>query len=540
MIPLANRPGSGMTTCMKTGWFLGILILMEVGVTTQAQIHDVVIRNGQVADGTGTPRRQADVAIRQGRVVALGQIPERADLEIDASGMVVAPGFVDVHTHADALASQPMAENFVRMGVTTVVAGNCGDSKSDIGRLFRDIESQGAAINLASLVGHNTIRQKAMGGSFDREPTAAELDRMRALAEAAMRDGAVGLSTGLIYLPGVFAKTEEIIELAKVAAAHGGIYATHQRNEGTGIIRSLDEAIRIAREAGIRCQISHIKVAGERAWGRAGEVLAHLDAARASGAEISQDQYAYTASSTSIRQVIPSEAFDGGQKAFLQRLADPAAKAKIVAGMKRRLQDRGRGDYAYAVIASCGHDKSLNGLNLVEAAVKRHGNDSLDAQIETILEIQRRGGAAGVFHGMCEEDIQTFMRHPYTMIGCDSGLRKLGEGVPHPRGYGNNARVLGRYVRELKVLPLEEAIRKMTSLPADTFRLEHRGRIGVGGWADIVVFDPDRVADTATFTDPHHYPVGISHVLVNGVPVLRDGEHTRATPGQALRHRPRP
>jgi N-acyl-D-amino-acid deacylase len=376
-----------------------------------------------------------------------------------------------------------------------------------------------------------------MGGDFDRPPTAEELAKMKSLVEQAMKDGAVGLSTGLIYLPGVFAKTDEIVELAKVASAYDGIYASHMRHEDSRIYEALDEVFRIARDAHIRAEVSHIKLAGEKSWGQADKVLAYIEKARAEGLDVTHDQYAYTASSTGISQLIPDSAFDGGREKFLERLADPAAKEKIVSGMKAMLRNRGREDYTYAIIASYRHDKSLNGLNIVEATKKVQSSESLDEQIEMILEIQKNGGASGVFHGMNEEDLQKFMRHPNTMVACDSGLRKLGEGVPHPRGYGNNARVLGRYVRELKTLRLEDAIRKMTSLAATAFRLERRGELHEGNWADIVVFDPEKVSDPATYNDPHHYSVGIPYVLVNGVPVIKNNEHTSARPGMALRHK---
>ncbi len=501
-----------------------------------AATYDLVIRHARVADGTGNPVYFADIAIQDGHIVALGRVTGETKAEIDATGMIVAPGFIDVHTHADELADMPEAENFLRMGVTTVVAGNCGESASDVAKAFREVEAQRVCINFATLVGHGTVRGKAMGGSFNRPPTAEELENMRGLVEQAMKDGAVGLSTGLIYAPSVYGQTDEIIELAKVAARYDGIYATHQRDEGTGIIGSLDEIIRIAREAGIRAEVSHIKLGGEKAWGRAEEVLAHIEKARAEGLDITQDQYAYTASSTGMSQLIPDDALEGGREAFRKRLDDPAQKGKIVEGMREKIRDRGREDYAYAVIASYRHDKSYNGLNIVEAAKKMRGADTLDDQIETILEIQRNGGASGVFHGMSEDDLQTFMRHPNTMVACDSGLRKLGEGVPHPRGYGDNARVLARYVRELKVLRLEDAIRKMTSLPATTFRLEGRGLLREGNCADLVVFDPEKVRDVSTFNDPHHYSEGFRHVLVNGVPVIKDDRLTGARPGKVLRH----
>jgi N-acyl-D-amino-acid deacylase len=519
-------------TCFAST-LLGCALLAEPAC---AETYDLIIRRGRVADGTGNPGFFADVAIKDGHIAALGRIAGEAKAEIDAKGMIVAPGFIDVHTHADELADMPVAENFLRMGVTTIVAGNCGSSALDVAKAFREIEDKAVCPNFATLIGHGTVREKAMGGSFNRPPTTDELEKMRGLVRQAMEDGAVGLSTGLIYAPSVYGQTDEIIELATVTARYDGIYATHQRNEGTGIIGSLDEIIRIAREAGIRAEVSHIKLAGEKAWGRAEEVLAHIEKARAEGLDITQDQYAYTASSTGMSQLIPDDALEGGREALRKRLDDPAQKAKIVEGMRAKIRDRGRSDYAYAVIASYRHDKSYNGLNIVEAAKKMRGTDTLDDQIETILEIQRNGGASGVFHGINEDDLKVFMRHPNTMIACDSGLRKLGEGVPHPRGYGDNARVLARYVRELKVLRLEDAIRKMTSLPATTFRFAGRGLLREGNWADIVVFDPEKVRDVSTFNDPHHYSEGFRHVLVNGVPVIKDDQLTGARPGKVLRH----
>jgi N-acyl-D-amino-acid deacylase len=515
-----------------------LLIFASLGgaAPLHAEIFDVIIRHGRVVDGSGNPAFFADVAVKDGRITEIGRVSGSAKSEIDAKGLIVAPGFIDVHTHADEIGEMPLAENFVRMGVTTVVVGNCGGSALDVAKLFREVEATNVAINVATLIGHNTVRQKAMGGSFDRPPTPEELATMKSLVEQAMKDGAVGLSTGLIYLPGVFSKTDEIVELAKVASAYDGIYTSHMRYEDTQIYKALDEVFRITREAHIRAEVSHIKLSGPTAWGQADKVLAYIEKARAEGLDVTQDQYAYTASSTGISQLIPESAFDGGRTNFLRRIADANEKAKIIDEMEKGLTRKGRKDFSYAVIASYRHDKSLNGLNIAEAARKTRGSDSVADQIEMILEIQKNGGAQGVFHGMSEEDLQKFMRHPNTMIACDSGLRKLGEGVPHPRGYGNNARVLGHYVHELNVLKLEDAIRKMTSLPANTFHFKNRGELREGNWADIVVFDPAKVSDPATFNDPHHYAVGIPYVFVNGVAVIKDGEHTGAKAGQALRH----
>jgi len=358
---------------------------------------------------------------------------------------------------------------------------------------------------------------------------------MKALVEQGMKDGAVGLSTGLIYLPGTFAKTEEIIELAKVASAHDGIYVSHMRDEGPEIFNALNELFRIAREAAIRAHVSHIKLSGKASWGRARQVIEAIEKARADGLDITQDQYAYTASSTALSQLIPQTAREGGAEKFLERVKDPEQKAGMVREMKAKLRRGKRRDYAYAVIADYEKDPSLNGKNIVEAAKLKRGSDSLDDQIELILEIHRNGGATGVFFGIDEKDLRLFMQHPNTMFASDSGVRKFQEGVPHPRGYGNSARVLARYARDLKLLRLEEAVRRMTSLPAVTFRLKDRGQLREGDWADIVVFDPSKIQDVSTFTDPHHYATGFAAVLVNGVVVVRNDQHIGARPGMIVR-----
>jgi len=518
---------------IKRGTALLGLLFLSTGVRG-APAFDTLIRHGRVIDGTGNPAFFADIAIRDGRIAAIGRITNEARLIIDATGLVVTPGFIDVHTHAEDIDDLPLAENFLRMGVTTLVLGNCGTSTLDVGAFFRRLEATGISPNVATLIGHGSVRGKVMGGSFMRPPTSDELWQMQALVGRAMDDGAVGLSTGLIYLPGTFAKTDELIALAKVAARHDGIYASHMRDEGRGILDALNEVFRIAREAGIRAEVSHIKLSGKSNWGQPEKVLAAIEAARAEGLDITQDQYTYTASSTGLSQLVPDKWREGGK--FKEHLADPKQKAALVAEMKSRLRKGGRTDYSYAVIASCKHDPSLNGLNIREAAKKKRGSTSLDAQIELILDIQARGGASGVFHGISEPDLQAFLQHPNTMFASDSGVRKYREGVPHPRGYGNNARVLARYVRELKLLRLEEAVRRMTSLPAATFRMRDRGVVREGAWADVAVFDPSKVQDNATFSDPHHYATGFAWVLVNGVPVVKSDQHTGARSGHTLGH----
>jgi N-acyl-D-amino-acid deacylase len=511
------------------------VLAAAVAAAADATDYDLVIRHGRIIDGTGSPARAGDVAIREGRIVAVGAVSGPARSEIDATGKVVAPGFIDVHTHAEELKDLPIAENYLRMGVTTIVTGNCGFSDVNVAEYFDEVSRTGIALNVAALIGQGAVRAQVMGGSFMRPATAAELDQMRQLVARAMKDGAVGLSTGLIYLPGTYTKTEEIIELAKVAAAAGGIYAGHMRYEGDRIFEALEEFIRIAREAKIPAEVSHIKLSGPKAWGQTDKVVALLNRARAEGLKITQDQYAYTASSTGIATLVPSDVREGGDEHFRARLADPARKARMIATMKQSVLTEKRGDFSYAVIASYAHDPELNGKSIAQAAKLRRGSDAIDDQIEIIFEIVANGGAAGVFHGMSEADLQKFMVRPETMIASDGAPRKFGDGVPHPRGYGNNARVLGRYVRELHLLTLEDAVRKMTSLPAESFHLARRGRLAVGAVADVVVFDPAKVSDPATYDDPHHYATGFSDVVVNGVPVIRDGGLTTARPGRPVR-----
>jgi len=323
--------------------------------------------------------------------------------------------------------------------------------------------------------------------------------------------------------------------LAKVASARGGIYASHMRYENARILEALEEVVRICEEAKIPAEVSHLKLSGPSAWEMSGEVIALLDAARARGLALTHDQYVYTASSTSLGTPIPAEAREGGRERFQERLRDPGQKARMVIEMKETLRRSRREDFAYAVIANFEPDTSLNGKSVPEVARRMRGSDSLDDQIETILEIEARGGASAVFHGMSEENIQRFLIHPFTMIASDAGPRRFGEAVPHPRGYGNNARVLSRYVRELGLLSIEEAIRKMTSLPAGTFKLGQRGEIRPGFIADLVIFDPATVEAPSTFNDPHHYASGFSDVIVNGVPVIRAGALTDQRPGLPVR-----
>ncbi len=507
----------------------------KVPLSTAQTAYDLVITNARVVDGAGNPWFRADVAVKDGRIARIGRIqPSEAGKVVDARGQILAPGFIDVHTHVESIYRQPEAENFIRMGVTSLVSGNCGSSVTDVGQFLTRVKEQPLAVNLATLVGHGSVRRAVMNEEM-RAPTPEELQKMEALVEQAMKDGAVGLSTGLIYVPGTYAKTNEVVALARVAARHGGIYATHMRDEGNGVVDAIRESIKIGEEAGMPIDISHFKISSKKLWGQTSTTLGLVSEARQRGLSVTVDQYAYTASSTSLDTLLPDWARAGGLDEGKKRLADPATRGRIVAEMKSGLKRSGFKDYAYAMVADYKPNAAFNGRSIAEIAKQARGKSGVDPQIEQIIEMYQSGGAGMVYHKMNEGDVRRIMREPWTMIASDSGVRRFGEGAPHPRGYGNNARVLGVYVRELRLLTLEDAIRKMTSLPAQTFGLRDRGLIREGFAADLVLFDENTVGDRATFDQPHQYPTGISHVFVNGAAVLSDGQMTTARPGVALR-----
>jgi N-acyl-D-amino-acid deacylase len=358
---------------------------------------------------------------------------------------------------------------------------------------------------------------------------------MEEIVERAMQDGAVGLSTGLIYVPGTYAKTDEVVALARVASRHGGVYASHMRDEGERVREAITEAIQIGESAGMPVEISHFKISNKRLWGQSHDTVGMVRAARARGLSVTVDQYAYTASSTSLDSRLPSWLLEGGREEGKKRLADPVTRERVVREMKDALKQNARKDYSFAYVASYAPKPEYNGKHILEITQLARGKKDTAAQIDQILEMYAAGGAGMIYHSMDERDVQTIMREPFTMIASDAGVRRAGDGVPHPRGSGYNARVLGRYVRELRIVSLEDAVRKMTSLPAQTFRLRDRGLLREGMAADIVVFDPDTVADRATFEQPHQYPVGFRLVVVNGRVVLDGDKLTDARPGVALR-----
>lgn len=515
-------------------------LLFQPPVISSPAAFDLLLKGGRIVDGTGNPWFIADLAIKDGRIAALGKLDAQvAARVIDASGLIVAPGFIDVHTHIESsIANLPQAENFLRLGVTSVVTGNCGGSALNLGEWFGKLEQQGVAINIASLIGHNTVRRAGMNGDFDRRPTPEELQRMRELVTAAMREGAVGFSTGLEYIPGAYAKTDEIAELAKVAAQHGGLYATHMRNEDETVEQSIKESLEIGALAGCPVEISHFKISSKKRWGASAITLKLVADARARGQQVTVDQYLYPASSTGIGILFPSWVFEGGNDKTKERLADAATRARISRAVIEKARQDGFKDLSFVFIANHQANQSFNGKNLAEITKQTKNKSDVAAQAEQALEIMQAGGAQVVLHKMSDVDVERIFQAPFTMVASDAGVLDVNSNsIPHPRGFGNNARVLGVYAREKKLVSLEEAVRKMTSLPAQTFKLFERGMLRPGMAADIVVFDEKTVADRATFQQPKQYAVGIEYVLVNGQTVIEKGNHTGARPGQMLRGR---
>lgn len=517
---------------------LAFLIITMVAPFVQPRAaepeYDLAIINGRIVDGTGNPWFYGGIAIKGDRIVKVGVIDaSRAARVIDARRMLVAPGFIDVHTHVEGnLADNPTADNFVHMGVTSIVTGNCGGSALDISDFLSKLEAKGISINVATLIGHNSVRREVMKEEA-REPSAEELQRMREIVDRAMREGAVGFSTGLEYVPGTYAKTDEIIELAKVAARYGGIYATHMREEGNNVTDSIKESLAVGERAGLPVDISHFKISSKMRWGDSLTTCRMIAEARARGQQATVDQYVYTASSTSLNILIPSWALEGGRDKAKERFNDPQMRARIKREMIENIRKMGFKDFSYAVVASY-PDTSYEGKSIAEITKLARGKSIAEEQAEQIITMYLAGGAGMVYHKMSEQDVERIVAQPFTMIASDSGVQQMGRGAPHPRGYGNNARVLARYVREKKIISLEDAVRKMSSLPAATFKLWDRGLIRPGMAADIVIFDFDKVADLATFDKPHQYAEGIIYVLVNGQIVIENGSHTKATPGRAL------
>jgi N-acyl-D-amino-acid deacylase len=513
--------------------FLNVLFIFQP-VSAQ-QSADILIRNGRILDGTGNSWFYADVAIKDGKILSIGHLPLfQARKTIDATGLYVAPGFIDVHTHIEGEEFRnPGAGNFIHDGVTTVVTGNCGSSNVDVQKYLWRIDSLKPSINVATLIGHNDVRRAVMGNA-NREPTEEELIKMEELVQQAMGGGAVGFSTGLIYIPGTYSKTEEIIRLAKVASKNKGVYVSHMRNEGDKIVQAIDEALRIGREAGIPVQISHFKLSGQQNWGKSSVTIPMIIKARQEGIDVTVDQYPYTASSTGINTMLPDEILSDGGDSIRARLQRPGIRKMAVEYMLRNLKKRKLKHFSYAVVASHRADSTYNGKSIEEINRMKGRKHKAKYEAETVIDLALAGGAGMVFHGIGEKDVKRIMQYPFNMFASDAGIRIFGQGVPHPRGYGTNARVLGKYVREEQVLSIEEAIRRMTSLPAQKFQLKDRGLLREGFAADIVIFDAATVNDLATFTQPHAYSKGFRHVIVNGNVVVENEIHLGTRSGMAL------
>ena len=506
-----------------------------IGCTTPPEF-DLLILNGRVIDGSGGPVHPMDIGIVGDRIIAMGKLSQKTALKtIDASNKVVAPGFIDAHTHAvRGIYKVPTAEPFLLQGVTTVVEGNDGSSPFPLGEHFQKITTTKISPNWASFVGQGTLR-KAVMGLEKRAPTADELAKMQALTRRAMEEGALGLSTGLFYVPGNFSTQSEIETLATIVGQYGGIYISHMRDEAKAVLASVEETLSIGKAGNLPAQITHHKIIGKSNWGLSKQTLEMVDAFRAEGHSVYLDQYPYTASQTSINALIPQWAQAGGREALLKRLEDPKIRKQIKDEVIYRIQfDRGGGDPKNVFISECKWMRNYEGKNLAELTQERGKDPTPENAAETVFAIIKGGGARAVYHAISEQDIQNIMQHPLAMIASDGPLMEFNVGKPHPRSYGTFARVLGKYVREDAIIPLQEAIRKMTSLPAKALRIKERGLLVKGYFADVVIFDPETIIDHATFENPHQYATGVSHVIVNGEVVVKDGVHQGNTPGRVL------
>lgn len=502
------------------------------------QKWDILIQNGAVVDGTGGSRFIADVAVLGDQIVAVSSIrldPGLAREVIDASGKIVSPGFVDIHTHLEPLLNLPGGESHVRQGVTTALGGPDGTAPWPLEQYLDRADEIGVGLNVGFMVGHNTIRREVIGLE-DRAPTAAELVQMQDMVDQGMIEGAWGISTGLKYLPGAFAELDELVALSSVVVPYGGFYTSHLREEGLGLLESVSEALEIGKQANIPVVLTHHKVVGQPMWGSSEITLAMVDSARIAGTDVMIDQYPYTASHSGITILIPAWAMEGGTDALLTRMEDPFLADSILSGIEFNIKyDRGGNDLKRVQFSSVSWDKSLEGKTLYDWAV-RDGLEPTPANgAKLVVESVRRGGANGIYHAMDEGDVEAIMSHPQTMIASDGRLVALGDGHPHPRWYGTFPRVLGLYSRERGILELEEAVLKMTFMPAKRIGLAKRGQVKIGWFADLVVFDSETIIDRATFQNPHQYPVGIEWVLVNGKIALANGDYRDLRSGKVLR-----
>ena len=527
---------------------LGIA-LIAVSVRGQAPTYDLIIRNARVVDGTGSPWYRSDVGIRGDEIATIARrIEAPATRTVDAADQVVAPGFIDIHVHAFGGAGSPptplpivevpTADNYIRQGVTTLIAGPDGFSPIPLEPVLDLIEKTGIVPNLGTFVGHGSIRE-AVFGRVNRAPTPDELERMRALVRDAMEDGAFGLSTGLFYVPATFSKTDEIVELARVAGQLGGIHISHMRDEEVDIEASVRETIAVGELGGLPTQVTHHKTIGKKSWGKTVETLRLMDDARQRGVDVTVDLYPYTASATSISAALmPTWAQEGTREDVLKRLRDAATRRKVlVATMQILLDGRGGGDARNVMVSRCDWNPSFAGKRLDEVARMRGKPGSIEDAADTALWLVESGDCGGIYFAISEDDIQRVLRHPASMVGSDGQVVVFGRASPHPRSYGTFARVLGRYVRDLKILTLEDAIRKMSSYPAQRLGLRDRGVLRERMKADVVILDPAAVRDLSTFEQPHQYAQGVSLVIINGQVAFENGAITSARPGRILHGR---
>lgn len=516
---------------------LFVLLLAPVLTTAQSPAYDLILKGGRIVDGTASPWYVADLAITGDTIARIAPaIAEPARRVIDVKGLIVAPGFIDIHTHARrGIFEVPTADNYVRQGVTTLIEGPDGSSPIPVAAFLDKVAAARITPNFAMFIGQGSVRSEVMG-EVDRPATRDELEKMRGLVTQGMKDGAFGLSSGLFYVPGAFTPTEEVIDLARVAGALGGIYISHMRDEAKGLTDSVRETLAIGEKGGLPTQITHHKVVGKKYWGGSVQTLRMVDEARARGVDATIDQYPYTASATSIgAALLPAWANEGGRDATLKRLADPATRAKIKAASVAIIRDeRGGGDPKNVSVSACQFNPKLAGQNLAQITQGRGLAVTLENAAETAMWIVEQGGCGGIFHAIGEDDLQRILAHPATMIASDGEVAVFGRNVPHPRSYGTFARVLGLYARDKKILPLETAVQKMSAFPAQRLGLTDRGVLRQGLKADVAVFDAATVRDTATFDKPHSYAEGVSLVLVNGQIAFEGGKMTAARPGRVL------
>ena len=524
---------------------LSLFPLPALGQTTDP-IYDIVIRNGRVLDGAGNPWIKADVAIKDGRFVRIGHIPDKGKREVDATGKYVTPGWIDMQDQSgSALTANGLAESKLIQGLTTLIAGEGGTpvTVEKIGEYFAGLEKSGISVNFGTYY-NATQARTAVVGQDNREPTPEELNRMKGMMETAMKNGVLGMSTALIYPPASYSKTDELIELAKVAGQYGGFYVTHIRGEGKELVQSIEEAITIGEKGGLPVEIYHLKAAYQPGWGtlmrQAGETI---EKARSRGLDVAADMYLYTAGGTSLNAVVPSWAAEGGREKLLERLKDPATRTRLKNEVKTGSPGwwnivEAAGGWKQVVLASSGNPEHKRFVNKnIEEIGKEWNKDPADAAFDLIVESNGQTGA--LYFMMSESDIETALRYPWISLGSDAAAsrqpvdpNRAGNG--HPRGYGNFPRVIAEYVRKKKIITLPEAIRKMTSWPATRLRLASRGTIKEGNWADVVIFDYEKIQDNATYEFPFRPPTGIDAVFVNGQLVMENGKHTGARPGKVL------